>query len=867
MEKIADRAAAGLVASDDDARYRALFETAADAIVVIDETGTITAFNPAAERIFGHPATDVLWRNLSLLLPEPETGAPDSSLADDVRTGDARIIGTGREVEGRRRDGSTLPLELSIAGHRVEGRQYFTCIMRDVAERKAADDECQRLLAERQAILDSMAQGLAAFDRDGRVIYRNATARALFGVEADEELPFYHSLGARLTVRHPGGPPLAPAEFPGARALAGEPVRGLEMAITRGDGRELILRCDGVPQVEAGHIVGAIVTVTDITAQRQTETALRESEHQLKLITDTLPVLISYVDADQRYRFNNRGYEAWFGHAPDALRGRHMRDVLGEDAYRVLLPHIEAVLAGERVTYEALAPYAQGGARHITATYVPDFGPDGGVRGFYALIADDSERSKAAAALDESRQRMADITANVPGLVYRRVLRPDGRLEHPYVSGGVEEIYGCSVADFQALHSLDALLALIHPEDRARWRTTLQQSIDTLSRFDVEARTTPQEGGIRWVRSMATVRRGSDGAVYWDGVSLDITETKRLEEHQQLLMAELDHRVKNILAVAQALARQSLTGGPGDTAAFVERLSALSTAHHLLADGKWSGAEVGAVVAAALSAYRSTDGARCATRGPPVHLPAKAVQSLGLALHELATNAAKYGALSAPDGSVEVHWQVLAGSQPRLRLEWTERGGPPVKPPARKGFGTRFVERTLAYELDGEATMTFDEDGVRSLLALPLPHGAAPPAGRPAPALPVRPQPLADASAAPRQPGLLLVEDEALIAMGLESVLNEAGLTVLGPVGRLGQAIELARSAPHIDVAVLDVNLAGEEVWPAAELLRQRRVPVLLLTGYDASALPAAWRDTPRLSKPVHEGTLLAEVRRLLPAD
>ena len=228
---------------------------------------------------------------------------------------------------------------------------------------------------------------------------------------------------------------------------------------------------------------------------------------------------------------------------------------------------------------------------------------------------------------------------------------------------------------------------------------------------------------------------GIDNARLFQAAQREIEERREAERHRTLLMNELNHRVKNTLATVQAIAAQTLrsSGIEADArAAFDARLVALSNAHNLLTGEHWVGATVAEVVETALGLYRAPGAERFAVSGAEVRLSPKTALALAMALHELATNAAKYGALSNEAGRVEVHWEIDGG---RFRMRWTERGGPPVSPPARRGFGSRLVERGLAAELGGMVRLVYEPEGVVCTIEAPLPRpagsdgGGAPSAG------------------------------------------------------------------------------------------------------------------------------------------
>jgi two-component sensor histidine kinase len=208
-------------------------------------------------------------------------------------------------------------------------------------------------------------------------------------------------------------------------------------------------------------------------------------------------------------------------------------------------------------------------------------------------------------------------------------------------------------------------------------------------------------------------------------VARDITERRRAEEHQRMLLAELSHRVKNTLAVVQAIAVQTLSqyGSLEEfSAAFVDRLQSLANAHTLLTRSNWAGAQLRELVAEELAPYSGHDGRNVTVTGEDVLLKPSAALSLAMVLHELATNASKYGALSAPAGRIEVRWHRREGDGDgrRLVLQWTESGGPGIGEPPRPGFGLRFIERCVVYELYGAVDMAFAPTGATCTISLPL---------------------------------------------------------------------------------------------------------------------------------------------------
>jgi two-component sensor histidine kinase len=218
---------------------------------------------------------------------------------------------------------------------------------------------------------------------------------------------------------------------------------------------------------------------------------------------------------------------------------------------------------------------------------------------------------------------------------------------------------------------------------------------------------------------------GHDGSVdKLLSVSRDITETKQMEEHQRLLINELNHRVKNTLATVQSIATQTLRNAATlekAQAAFEARLLALSRAHNVLTRENWDGAHLREIVAEAVAPYSNQREDRLHLSGPDIRLSPRMALALAMALQELATNAVKYGALSNEVGEIRIRWTLDRTQEPpRLHLTWEESGGPPVQVPKRRGFGTRLIERSLALDLEGDVRIEFAPSGVICTVDAPL---------------------------------------------------------------------------------------------------------------------------------------------------
>lgn len=262
------------------------------------------------------------------------------------------------------------------------------------------------------------------------------------------------------------------------------------------------------------------------------------------------------------------------------------------------------------------------------------------------------------------------------------------------------------------------LKSAIHPEDVERWQATLDKALSGSGDFDIAYRIITPAGQMRWMEIRGQTRFASDGTpISMAGVSQDISDRKEAELHLNLLSDELKHRVKNTLATVQSIVTQSLRGAqvaPQVAEAIAQRLHALAGAHDVLTKGGWEAARLSEIVAAALRPFHLGSSGRIHVDGPEIIVSARAATAFVLALHELATNAVKYGALSNDLGRVTITWCVVDG---QFKLNWTESGGPTVKPPTRKGFGSKMIEQALSSSISGTASIAYLESGIHFSLS------------------------------------------------------------------------------------------------------------------------------------------------------
>ncbi len=281
--------------------------------------------------------------------------------------------------------------------------------------------------------------------------------------------------------------------------------------------------------------------------------------------------------------------------------------------------------------------------------------------------------------------------------------------------------------DPKAAFTYEAWIEGVHPDDRTRMKAAVSDAIAGQTQYDHEFRITYPGGAVHWIHARGHASYRPDGTpLNIAGISLDITDRKRIEEHHDLLAKELAHRVKNTLATVQSIIRHTLRTSISLKEAETTldaRIMALAAAHDVLIRDTWEGATLGDVVSVALRPFGAEQADRFRFDGPVVHLTSRVALAFAMALHELATNAVKYGALSTDAGSVLLTWDILDGiGSDRLRFRWQETAGPPVVPPTRTGFGSRMIERALAVEIGGAADIAYRPAGILFTAVAPL-HG------------------------------------------------------------------------------------------------------------------------------------------------
>jgi PAS domain S-box-containing protein len=488
-------------------------------------------------------------------------------------------------------------------------------------------------------------------------------------------------------------------------------------ALAAGEGG--LLSPGGTPVAEVNALMTELRGTTDL---------LRERERQLRLVTDNAPVAISHLDTEARYKFVNRHVAEREGLTPEQIIGKRVPEVVGDKVFAIAEPYIRECLAGKAVEFEVEVPGLGGEQQFVHSRFEPEC-KDGKVVGLVAATINITARKRAEEDLKASKDRL-QLALNAAQLGSYQY---DPR--HHVFSGDTraQEIF--NFADKEA--AKEEIMKLVHPDDLERVSAALEAALNPADprRSATEFRLRRANGAVRWVETLGLAYFEGDGrerrAVNFVGTVQDVTDRKKREEERRereekehLLMREINHRAKNMLSVVDAIAHQTVASHPEDfVERFSERIQALSANQDLLVRNEWQGVDIEELVHAQLAHFAGLIGSRIAVQGPKLRLKAGSGQAIGLALHELATNAGKYGALSTDTGRVDVCWEAAGDA---LTMSWTERDGPPVSAPKQRGFGTIVMETMTERSVRGTVDLDYAPSGLTWRLTCPAANALEP---------------------------------------------------------------------------------------------------------------------------------------------
>jgi PAS domain S-box-containing protein len=556
--------------------------------------------------------------------------------------------------------------------------------------------------------IDQAPVGVAILDRELRYLAASQRFRDTIGVESQEPL-----VGRLHFEVFPDMPPRWREAV--ERGLAGESLRTDEDFFRHPDGRVDWIRWSLNPwRTAEGALGGVIIYGEIITPVVEERLKLEAAEARYRGIFDQVAVGIALVKPNGRFLEVNDRFCGITGYSRDEMVGAHVDEVTHPDDLAMDFELARDLVAGEITTYALEKRYLRKSGELVwinqTVSLVRDAA--GGPALYVVVIQDVSQRKAAEDALRaseaRSREQLEELEAiyesSPVGLAF---LTPD--LRYVRVNRRLAQINGVPAAEHVGRTVAEAVPSIGQP---VRDIVSRLRAGEAVVSFELSGDTAATSGAVgSWLTYWVPLKRWDGSLRGYNVVVEDVTDRKLEEDRRKLLVDELNHRVRNTLAVVQSIARQTLAGHAGADAreAFEERLYALAAAHNILTREHWTAADLREVI---MSAAGSQAAQRLRLDGPTVALPPSVAVTLSLALHELGTNASKYGALSLPAGHVDVTWSLTGPRRSRLKLRWEEIDGPPVLPPRRRGFGTRLLQRALSAELGGSARLEFAPAGV-----------------------------------------------------------------------------------------------------------------------------------------------------------
>ena len=679
----------------------------------LDKKQVLRFVNPAFGELIGRDPAVVTGQPVDQAFPAPIYGQLEPIIK--------RLLSGAPDKTGLESldlDQNGRHLQISFAPE-IDARQRVTGLalaIVDVSERHAGWQMAARNEARLRRILDNVLAFVGTLNTDGVLTEANEPAIVAAGLRREDVVgqPFWecywwsHSPQVQQALREAV-----------AQAAAGKTVRYDTEVRVNGDQRMMIDFQLSPVFDEAGEVLELIPSGVDISVRHAAQAELAASLQRMRQMMSAAQVGIAFGDQSgrmtqandamlnllQRSRSSlNRGEITWDEHSLARDRQSNLLGIQTLSRAGRIEPTEKTLVRTDGTKVPVLVSAALTDSRaHEHVAFVVDMGAQ--------------RRAEAQARADRIALQKVYNTAPV-GLAYF-----DADLRYRFINEKLAAINGASVEAH-----LGRTTAELHPKIFSVIEPHVRRMLETgepLLGVELHETDALRGGGEHWWLANWIPDLDEHGRFVGMHVSVqEITELKNTEAHRELLLAELNHRVKNSLATIQAIASNTLRDTTDPTVfrdAFMGRLRAIAAAHDVLIASTAGRVDVRELVASQLSLFVHPDSDRVRMDGPDVRLSAPVAHALVLVLHELATNAIKYGALSGQTGSVHVDWSMLAGESPaRVQIEWQELGGPPVRTPSRKGFGTRLIESSMSYTLGGETVVHYNVDGVSAIIRIPV---------------------------------------------------------------------------------------------------------------------------------------------------
>lgn len=555
------------------------------------------------------------------------------------------------------------------------------------------------------------AVGLHIVDAQGTILRANKAELDLLGYTAEEYV------GRSIRDFH------ADADVIGdilCRLGAGERLDRYPARLRAKDGSIKHVQISSSVRFENGEFINTRCFTVDVTAAREAEAARADAERRLVKTYESVTVGIGETDFAGRFTRVNAAFEALTGYSRDQLLDMSFEQLTHPDDRAEDVALYREQVAGGRERYAMQKRYVRSDGAVIDVEVQSSTVHDASGNFLYGVrvVSDVTARRRAEQLLHESQRRSRELLEALPVAVYTT----DKAGKITYFNETAVALAGrrprLGVDEWCVTWKLYWPDGTPLPHEECPMAHALKTGEELRG---VEAVAERPDGGRLTFMPHPTLLHDRDGEVIGAiNVLVDITERKRADEAQKLLIDELNHRVKNTLAVVQSIATHTQRSSPEAFAdKFEERLLALSRAHDLLTRRRWAGLGLGELLEQALAPYADDIGSRIVLDGPELTLSAQVGLALSMAIHELATNAVKHGALTVEAGLVRAAWRIEDDGRV-LTFRWSESGGPPAEPPTRRGFGLRLIERNLTKDLGGRLDLRFQPEGLQAAFSFPL---------------------------------------------------------------------------------------------------------------------------------------------------
>ncbi|RXZ65512.1 PAS domain-containing sensor histidine kinase [Pelagerythrobacter rhizovicinus] len=694
-----------------------VLEALPGAVYLCDAEGYLTRYNLEAETLWGRkPALDRQERfcgsHKLYLVDGTPLALEDCPMAEAVETGKGTRNG---EVVIERPDGTKITALVNVRALRGpdgEVQGAINCIQ-DISERKALEEELVRKNRDLEDFFDNGAVGLHIVSGDGTILRANRAELDLLGYSADEYI------GRSITDFHADAPVIDDILH---RLSRGDQLDRHPARLRAKDGsiREVLITSNS--RIEDGEFVNTRCFTIDVTDWRKAEQAQRESDERLAATHEAAPVGIAEVDEQGCYIRVNDALCSILGRTRDEVLSSSLVEITHPEDRARESQQYQSQVRGEIDSYasEKRAIRGDGSIIHLEVSSSSVRDAQGHFRFGVRIMQDVTERKRMQEELRANERRLSDLLQALPAAIY--TTDAEGRIT--FYNQAAADLAGrtpeLGVDEWCVTWKLYRPDGTPLPHEECPMAVALREERAVRGEEAIAER---PDGSRTPFIPYPTPLRDADGRLIGAvNMLVDISDRKAAETRQKVLIDELNHRVKNTLATVQSLARQTSRHardlhGFGET--FEARLLALARAHDLLTARNWTSAPLEKLLDDIVAPY-SGDRGRLRMNGPHVELDPRTALSMTMVLSELATNAAKYGALSGPDGVLSVDWDLSGDADGALELKWSECGGPSVRAPDRQGFGTRLIERCIRRDLGGRLDLRFAESGVECRIEVPL---------------------------------------------------------------------------------------------------------------------------------------------------